>query len=146
MLCTGFPIIHARQLKYTAVYGDNVNMICYLQENEELPIIETTWTRLPSNSTDGISFKDRKKTQVYSRSELLLTLKNVRKDDIGYYLCNARNANGIGNSKPIHLDVIGGKRLNYSFVFHKVEVHQYVVNLFSILNIIYNSMKFAEDR
>ncbi|XP_071152018.1 fibronectin type III domain-containing protein-like [Mytilus edulis] len=79
-------------------YGTNVELACEIESESNL--ISVHWYKEKDNSIDS---KNREKYVVRDNGLHILTIKDVKKSDIGFYNCVAKNEKGTSKSEPIQV-------------------------------------------
>lgn len=102
MADTNRPSVNVTSVK-PVVFGNNVTMWCYISPFTDDTIVE--WIKSNGNQSSIINTLNNNKYGVEITFPPSLTIYGTDEDDVGNYICQARNVLQIGNSDPVKLSI-----------------------------------------
>ncbi|XP_060079143.1 hemicentin-1-like [Ylistrum balloti] len=98
------PVVTVAQPNYSVIIGNAVTLVCTINASPAASTV--SWRRLVGGVSTGISIGSSK----YSGSVIgnpSLTINDAQNSDEGFYICQATNVVGTGESSNTYLDVTG---------------------------------------
>ncbi|XP_071178736.1 peroxidasin homolog [Mytilus edulis] len=99
------PDVEIRFPNYKVELGQSVTLQCTIHSIKD--IVSVIWMKHTTETSYSINSKSPGKSGS-TPEKPSLTIKSVSMTDIGSYICCASNDVGIGNSKPIKLEILEG--------------------------------------
>lgn len=101
------PVVQVLQNTYNVQVGNVVTLQCTVTANPTHTSVQ--WQRLVNGQTTTINLGSVGKYSGSSVNTPSLTINNAANSDEGYYICQATNSVGTGQSSQTYLDVTGSK-------------------------------------
>ncbi|XP_063428583.1 hemicentin-1-like isoform X6 [Mytilus trossulus] len=99
------PVVQVQQNTYNVQVGNVVTLQCTVTANPTHTSVQ--WQRLVNGQTTTINLGSVGKYSGSSVNTPSLTINNAANSDEGYYICQATNSVGTGQSSQTYLDVTG---------------------------------------
>lgn len=106
MILSGKPIVTVITKHFSVKLNSNVTLSCSVNATPTFDLI--TWTKKKDGQQSVIRDDMHTSSRYRGSNTENLTINGVLISDSCEYICNARNAYGIGQSKPIVLEIDKG--------------------------------------